>query len=84
MVKRWIIMILLSVGLAIGCIVEERFINKSLDSLINNLETLQIELTENKEKIDEEQFSRKAYSIHENWHENEKWLKCVMWHCRLY
>lgn len=80
MVKRWIIMILLTAGLIVGCIFEEKFINNSLHYLINNLETLQIEITENKEKIDEEEFIGKAYSIHENWHEKEKWLKCVMWH----
>ena len=80
MVKRWIIMVLLSIVLVIGCFFEEKFINDSLHWLINSLETLQIELTETKDKIDEEELIGKTYSIHEDWHKREKVLKCLIWH----
>lgn len=80
MVKKWIFMILLSALLVAGCVYESVYINKSFNWLINSLETLQIELTENKEKIDNEDLISKSYSIHENWHKRVKNLKCLIWH----
>lgn len=80
MVKKWIVMIVLSIALILGCIFESRYINRSFDWLINSLEVLQIELTENKEKIDTDELISKAYSIHENWHKKVKVLKCLIWH----
>lgn len=80
MVKKWIIMLLLSVLLVVGCIFESRFVHNSLSWLINSLETLQIEITQQSDKIDEDKFIDMAYSIHENWHDKVKILKCVIWH----
>lgn len=80
MVKRWIVMIILTIALILACVFESRFVNKSFNWLINSLETLQIELTENKEKIDTKEFIDSAYGIHENWHKRVTGLKCVIWH----
>lgn len=80
MVKRWIIMITLSVMLIIGCIIETKYVNDSFDWLINSMETLQIEITENKDKIDTKEIIDRAYGIHENWHKKVKILKCLIWH----
>ncbi len=73
-------MILIAVSLVVGCIFESRYINKSFDWLINSLESLQIEITENKDSIDTEEFVNDSYSIHENWHIKTKVLKCLIWH----
>ena len=80
MVKKWIVMITLTIVLVVGCILESNYINKSFNWLINSLETLQIELTENKEKIDTDELVKKAYGVHENWHKKVKVLKCLIWH----
>ena len=80
MVKKWIIMISLSLILIVGCIVESIYVNKSFEWLINSLETLQITITENKEQIDKEHIVKKSYEIHEHWHKKVKILKCLIWH----
>lgn len=51
MVRKWIIMIVLSVILVFGCIFESTYVNRSFDWLINSLETIQIELAESKDKL---------------------------------
>lgn len=80
MVKKWIVMVSLSAVLAVGCVFESLYVHKSFNWLINSLETLQIELTENKEKIDTEEFITKANKIHLDWHSRVKILKCLIWH----
>jgi hypothetical protein len=55
MVKKWIIMSILAIILVTGCVFESKYINSSMNGLINSLETLQIELAENKDKIDTEE-----------------------------
>ena len=73
-------MIVLTVLLIVGCVFETHYVNNSLKWLINSLETLQIEITENKEKIDTKEIIDKSYAIHESWHEKVKSLKCLVWH----
>jgi len=73
-------MISITAVLVIGCIFEERYITNSFKWLINNLETIQIELTENKEQIDTEEFILKSHTLHEDWHKKVKVLKCIIWH----
>lgn len=80
MVKKWIIMISLSIILVVGCIFESKYIHSSFESLINSLETLQIELTENKNQIDTEELITKSYNIHINWHKKIRNIKCIIWH----
>ena len=75
MVKKWIIMLCLTIVLIVGCVIESSYVNSSFDWLINSLETIQIELTENKEKIDTEKFIGDIYSLHNKWHEKVKILK---------
>lgn len=83
MVKKWIVMILLAIILISGCVFESKYINSSMNGLINSLETLQVELTENKEKIDTEEFIKKSYDIHNKWHKKVSNLKCLIWHSGL-
>lgn len=83
MVKKWITMIAIFILLIISFILESNYINSSLGELINSLETLQIELTENKDKINSEELIAKSYELHNSWHEKSKMLKCFVWHSGL-
>lgn len=80
MVKKWVIMICLTLVLIFGCIVESIYVNGAFDKLVNELEMIQIELTENQEKIDSEYFIKKSNNIHMRWHKKVKVLKCLIWH----
>ncbi len=83
MVKKWIFMVLLTIMLIVGCILESCYVNKSFDWLINSLETVQIQLTENKEKIDTDEFIENIYDLHNDWHKKVKLLKCLIWHTNI-
>ncbi len=83
MVRKWIIMIVLSVILVFSCIFESTYVNRSFDWLINSLETIQIELTESKDKIDTEKFIDDTYNLHNEWHKKVKLLKCLIWHTNI-
>lgn len=83
MVKKWIFMIVLTIILVLGCIAESVYVSNSFDWLINSLETVQIELTENKEKIDTEKLIGNIYDLHNNWHKKVKVLKCLIWHTNI-
>ena len=83
MVKKWIFMILLSIILVVGCVLESIYVNRSFDWLINNLESIQIELKENKEFIDSEKFINDVYKLHNDWTEKVKTLKCLIWHTNI-
>lgn len=83
MVKKWIVMSLLAAILVLGCIRESIYVNKSFDWLINSLESIQIELRENKDKIDTEKFIGDIYDLHNSWHKKVKVLKCLIWHTNI-
>lgn len=83
MVKKWVIMTILAIILIVSSVYESKYINASMSGLINSLETLQIELTENKEKIDSENLIKKSYQIHNEWHDKLSKLKCLLWHTGL-
>lgn len=73
-------MICLAILLAVGCVFESLYVHKSLNWLINSLESLQIELAENKENINTEKYINDANEIHLKWHKKVKLLKCLIWH----
>ena len=83
MVKKWIVMIILAAALFLGCFFESKYVNESFDWLINSLETIQVELTENKDKIDTEKFINSTYELHNQWHKKVKILKCLIWHTNI-
>lgn len=83
MVKKWIVMIILSAFLILGCMRESIYVSNSFDWLINSLESIQIELKENSDKIDIEKFIGNIYSLHNNWHKKVKVLKCLIWHTNI-
>lgn len=80
MIKKWIFMVSLLVALIVGCYFESKFINSSFNWLINSLETLQNEITENKENTDLDELVAKSYKIHNDWHKRIGVLKGLIWH----
>lgn len=80
MVKKWIVMIVLSVLLLTGCIIESIYVNKSFDSLITSLENFQLELDKHENNIDKSVYIVKAKNIHQKWHKKVRVLKCLIWH----
>ena len=78
--KTWVIMISLLVLLVAGCVVETIYVNNSFNWLINSLESLQIEITENKDNCDQEKIIARSYKIHNDWDDKTKNLKCLIWH----
>ncbi len=80
MVKKWIIMISLIIVLVVGCILESTYVNNSFDNLIEKLETYQIKLDENKDKIDLNELINESKQIHNEWHKRVDLLKCLIWH----
>ncbi len=83
MVKKWIVMISLAIMMVVSCIFESLYVNKSFNWLINSLETVQIEITENKDKIDTDYFIKQIYTLHNKWHNKVKILKCLIWHTNI-
>ena len=80
MVKKWIIMIVLMIFLIAGCIAESIFVNKAFDDLISSLTMLELDLKENKEKVDTDELINKSYKIHNDWNKKDKILKSLIWH----
>ena len=76
-------MISLSIILIVGCLIESIYVNKSFNWLINSLESFQIEIKENKDKIDTELLIDEIYQIHNKWNKKVKILKCVIWHTNI-
>ena len=83
MVRKWIIVIIITITLVFGCVFESSYVNSSISNLINSLETLQIEIKESKEKIDTDTLIEKSYEIHNKWHKKLAKLKCLLWHTGL-
>lgn len=73
-------MIVLTISVVAGCIVESIYTKNSFKWLINNMETLQIQLSENKDSIDKEEFIEFSGNLHVQWHEKVKILKGLIWH----
>ena len=80
MVKRWIVIIVLTVMLVVACVLEGNYTKHSFEWLINNMETLQIQLSESKESIDKEEFIEFAGNAHTQWHKKVDVLKGLIWH----
>ena len=80
MVKRWIIMIVIFVALVVGGIIETTYTQNTFKWLVNSLEAYEIELIENKAKVDEQKLIEKIYNIDNEWNKRVKGLKCLVWH----
>lgn len=80
MVKRWIIVIGISILLIFGCVFENIYINKAFDFLENRLQVVTTALNEDKENIDTKKNEKLIEDVHNAWHEKLKVLRCFIWH----
>ena len=55
MVKKWIVIIVITIGLTLGCIVEYKFVNNSFDFLHDELVSFKPMLAKDEENIDSEE-----------------------------
>ena len=80
MVKRWIVMLIILVLLVAGGIVETSYTQNTFKWLVNSLESFEIEMIENKDKVDNQNLIKKIYNIDNEWNKRVKVLKCLVWH----
>ena len=80
MVKRWIIILCISVILVVGGIVETKYTQDSLYWLIESVEELELDLKANKDEIDADAYVKKANAIDDKWDKKLNVLKCLVWH----
>jgi len=80
MVKKWIVILIISVLLIVACVVEYFFVNKSFDFLHDQLQIYQTYLDKDKENINTKENVEFVESLHKKWHIKVNGLKAVIWH----
>ena len=80
MVKKWITIGILSVIIAISCVLEYRFVNNSFEELKTKLENFKTMLDEDTEHIDTEENIMYVENLHKHWHKKTAVLKALIWH----
>lgn len=83
MVKKWIIIIVIMVGLALGCYYEHKYVNKAFENMVSSLTQFTIMLDKTEENIDTKENVDYLNNLHQSFHENEKVLKALIWHTGL-
>lgn len=80
MVKKWIVISVIIVGLILGCILEYNYVNNSFDSLQKQLEDYNLILDKDKENINSEENINYIEQVHLDWQDNVSGLKALIWH----
>lgn len=80
MVKKWVVVSVLSILLVVGCIIEYNFVNNSFDYLHKELEEFKPQIQENKENINLEENVVFIENLHIEWQKKVKGLKSLIWH----
>lgn len=83
MVKKWIIIVVLSVFLIFGCIWEDRIVNGAFDDLVDKLDCYYIMLDESGDNVNKAENIVFMEKLHKEFHEKEKVLKTLIWHTGL-
>lgn len=81
MVKKWIIMIIIVLIVAGGCVFESLYINNSFI----NLKSVLVEQKAKIEAVPEEELfesglDKEIKQLHDSWHTKVPVLKCLIWH----
>lgn len=80
MVKKWIVMCVI-IALIVGlCVWENVYIQQSFTFLLNRLDAIEVQLSENEELINTEENILALTNLHEEWREKTKVLKTIVWH----
>lgn len=80
MVKKWIVILIISVILVVSCALEYNFVNKSFAYLTEQLYTYKSMLEADEENINTAENVKFLEDLHNNWHKKEKVLKGLIWH----
>lgn len=83
MVKKWIIILIVSALLISGCILEGKYVNQAFDEIVNDLYTYQAMLKNSGEDIDNQENIDFIDNLHDEFHKLERALKMLIWHTGL-
>ena len=83
MVKKWIIILFISIFLITACVLEGLYVNNSFIKLNDRLITAKKMLEEDDGQIDNDKNIMFLQSIENDWDKNIKGLKSVIWHTGL-
>ena len=80
MVKKWIVILVITIGLCVGCVVEYKFVNNAFDFLHDELVEYKEMIALTQENIDTEENVLFVEKLHQKWHKKVKGLKSLIWH----
>lgn len=80
MVKKWIVILSLIAVLAVGCVLEYRFVNNSFEFLHKQLQIYKQMIDQDSENIDSSENVKFVQDLHEVWHKKSNTLKALIWH----
>lgn len=81
MVKKWIIMLIIIVVLAVGCIFESNYVNRAFLDLEESLQKYKTTIEQSEENsLNTDKNIQTIQSLHNGWHEKVRGLKCFIWH----
>lgn len=81
MVKKWIVMIIIIIVLAVSCVLESNYVNSSFLFLENNLNEYRLKIENTaEENLNNDENIKFISELHDEWHDKLKGLKCLIWH----
>lgn len=81
MVKKWIVVIVVTIILIAGCVWESVFLNNSFDYLEDNLYKYKTQIEECEEsELNNQENILYVQNLHDKWHEKMVVLKSLVWH----
>ena len=83
MVKKWIIILTIFVGLVLTCVWESSFINNSFENMIDRIICYKQMLYASKDNISTAENLEYLEFLHDDFHQKEKVLKNLIWHTGL-
>lgn len=83
MVKKWIIILIVSAALIVGCILEGKYVNKAFDEIIDDLYVYQDMLENSGDNVDSQANIDFIDDLHDEFHKLERALKMLIWHTGL-
>ena len=81
MVKKWIIMIIIILIIAAGCVFESLYINNAFSSLEKDLCVYKTQIENTLEsELENSNIAEEIKTLHSHWHTKVPVLKCLIWH----
>ena len=81
MVKKWIIILSIIALLAVGCVLESKYVNNAFIFLEQELIVFKQEVeVASEENLGTVENVNRVSVLHDKWHTKLKGLKCLIWH----